>query len=294
VHEIGGHAAVAALLGCRLERLRLFLFGGGWVDFACPAPLPRAAALAIDLGGIALQVGVGVLLALLARGRRGFAGFLATSVGLLFVLHGLFYLVTGVHEGAGDGRSLHRLLAAGPARTALVAIGSAVLVTATFAAALRLAGRIALWAPASTWGGRAALVAGAALAAAAAHGALQQVEQRWRADPVYAATFEPEHERALAAALRRLEAEAQRLEDAPRAPAAAPEALLARRAALEQRFAVFPLKPVLGVAMAAAAAAGVTLACRRPPGTPHPLPLRAAMVAFSLAFGLVLAVTLAA
>jgi hypothetical protein len=307
VHEIGGHAAVAALLGCRLERLRLFLFGGGWVDFACPAPLPRAAALAIDLGGIALEVGVGVLLVVLARGRRGFAAFCASAAGTLFVLHALFYLVTGTHAGAGDGRTLHRLLGPSAVRVGLVVGASALLVAATFAAAARLARRIAVWSDAASWSARAALIGSVALAAAAAHGALLRVEQHLRPDPVYAKTFEPEHARALARARERVAGAAGERAAEPPAPPSEPSEVAsetreagsgaseseAHREPFGARFARFPLTPLLGAAMTVAAAAGVVLASRQAPPAAGRIPLARAVVACVVALGLVLALDVA-
>jgi hypothetical protein len=79
-----------------------------------------------------------------------------------------------------------------------------------------------------------------------------RAEQALLADPVYAATFQPEHERQIAAQL-------ERFEQAPRTPA---EAAL-RREALHRQHAVFPLTPVLGAGMALAVLAGIGIASRR-------------------------------
>lgn len=277
LHEIAGHGGVAAAVGCRLTGLRLFLFGGGYVDYECAALAP-AGALAIDLGGIALELIAGAGLLWLARGRRGVLGLFAAAAGLLFVLHALFYLVTGVHYGVGDGRGLHGLL--GPGRAALVVAGSAALVGATFVAARGLAARIGAWVPAPRPGARAAMVAGAALAAAVLHGALMLAEQRLLADPVYAASFRPEHEREIAAQI-------QRFEEQPRTPAE----LAAQRQVLEERHAVFPLTPVLGVGMALAALAGVALSARRaPPAPAAPVRLGPAALACALSIALTVAI----
>ncbi|MEB2343204.1 MAG: hypothetical protein OZ948_00500 [Deltaproteobacteria bacterium] len=276
LHEALGHGAVAEAFGCRLTGLRLFLFGGGYVTFGCTA-LSLGGTLAIDLGGIALELALGAALLALVRGRRGVAGLFATAIGLLFVLHGLFYLATGVHYGAGDGRTLHGLLGAG--RTAFVAAASAVLVAASFVAGHRLGARIGVWVAAPRRGTRIAIVAAAALAAAAAHGVLQRAEQRWLADPVYAATFEPEHERRIAAELRRLE-------EQPHAPGEIAE----ERRRLEREHAPFPLTPVLGVAIALAALAGIVASSRRPPAAPpEPVPLAGAALACAASIALVLA-----
>lgn len=277
LHEALGHGAVAAALGCRLTGLRLFLFGGGYVRFDCAA-LPLAAQLAIDLGGIALELALGAGLLALARGRRGVPGLFATAIGLLFVLHALFYLATGVHYGAGDGRTLHGLL--GARRTAFVAVTSAVLVAASFVAGHRLGARIGVWVTAPRRWTRVAIVAGAALAAAAAHGALQRAEQRWLTDPVYTATFQPEHE-------RRIAAELHRFAEQPHAPGE----IAAEHRRLEREHAPFPLTPALGAGMAFASLAGVVASSRRLPA-PAVEPIRLAGAAVACAASVVLVLAL--
>jgi hypothetical protein len=258
LHEIGGHWGVAAAFGCRLREIHLFVFGGGWVDFDC-APLTAARALAIDLGGIALQLAVAVPLLLLARRRaRSTVGLACCAVGILFVVHGLFYLVTGVHYGVGDGRSLHRLLA--ERRVALVILGSVALVASCGAGGFALARRLAPRVPAARVPTRVALLASAMLVAAALHGALTFGEQHLRADRVYAANFQPEHERRIEAELRRFEKQQPRT----------PDQLAAQRHALASQYHVFPLTPVLAVAMAAAAVAGIAVALRDSPAAREP------------------------
>ena len=253
VHELGGHYGVARSFGCTLTRLRLFLFGGGYVDYAC-GPLTAAQQLATDLGGIAVQVGAGALLAFVAwrHAASRLTGLVLASMAVLFVVHGLFYLVTGIHYGVGDGRALHVLL--GGERGGLVAIGSAVLVALCFLAATRLARRLAPWLPSHAGGARRVAIACAAmLAAAALHGAAFELEQRVIADAAYAATFRPEPAIAVERELRRYE-----VEERP-----APEQVAERRRVLEQRHALFPLRPVLGAGMALAAVAGLFVALRR-------------------------------
>lgn len=250
LHEIGGHWGPAAAFGCELGEIRLFVFGGGWVDFAC-AGLDPGRALAIDLGGIALQLGLGTVLLLLARRRpSGAAGLALLGVGLLWIVHGLFYLVTGVHYGVGDGRTLHRLL--GDGRGWLVAAGSGALVAACAGFAAALARRVANRLPERPRVARVGWLAAAILAAAALHGVLAWGEQRLRADPVYTASFTPEHEAAIAAEVQRF-AQAK-----PRTP----DEVVAARREIAARRTPFPLRPALGAAMALAAGAGIARGLR--------------------------------
>jgi hypothetical protein len=250
LHEVGGHWGVAAAFGCELDEIHLFVFGGGWVDFDC-ARLAPAQALAIDLGGIALQFAIAVPLLLLARRRpRSGVGLACSVAGALFVVHGLWYLVTGMHYGVGDGRALHRMFAA--QRGVLVAAGSVVLVACCGGGAFGLGRRLSSRVVAGRWFARVAMLASAMLMAAAVHGALTWIELQLREDPVYAATFQPEHEQRIEVEMRRFEAEQKR----------SPEQVVVQRQELASRYRVFPLKVVLGVAMAVAAIAGVAVALR--------------------------------
>lgn len=250
LHEIGGHWGVAAAFGCRLREIHLFFFGGGWVDFDC-APLTPAQTLAIDLGGIALQLAVAAPLLLLARRwPRSPAGLACSAVGGLFVVHGLFYLVTGVHYGVGDGRVLRELLEAD--RGAFVAAGSAVLVACCGVGAFALARRLAPRLPAGRWPARVATLASAMLLATATHGALTWTEMRLRDDRVYAAAFQPAVERKIEAEVKNFEAEKPRTQ----------EQVAVRRQQLASQNRVFPLRAVLGIAMGVAAFSGVAIALR--------------------------------
>lgn len=250
LHEVVGHWGPAAAFGCTLGEIQLFVFGGGWVDFTC-AQLTAAQALAIDLGGIALQIALGSGLLLAARRwPREPLGLVLLCVGLLWIVHALFYLVTGVHYGVGDGRTLHQSF--GDRRVLLVATGSAVLVAICAGFAATLARRLSRRVPDGGTPMRVAWLAAAILVASALHGALAWGEQRLRADPVYAASFTPEHEVAIAAEVRRFE------QAKPRTP----EEIAAARREIAARRAPFPLRPALGIAMALAALAGIARGLR--------------------------------
>lgn len=284
LHELAGHAGVAALFGCRLDALRLFVFGGGYVGYDCAQPLLPAQRLAVDQGGIALELVVGALLYAASRRReQGLAGLALAGFGLLYLLHGGFYLVTGVHDGVGDGRSLHGLL--GAARAPLVALGSLVLVGACFGFARGLARRLAPSLAPAAPRARLALLAGALLAATAAHAGLMKAEQGFAADQAYAASFRPQREVEIDAQLRRYAAERPRTH----------EELGAQRRTLETRSAQFPLTPLLGTGMALASLAGLGLeVLRRRAGEPAAPPwcarsLRRAGALCAVSLGIVIA-----
>jgi hypothetical protein len=286
LHELAGHFAVADATsdaGCRLTELRLFWFGGGWVSFECGART-LAQQLASDLGGIGAQLAAGAVLLAVARWRRrGLLGLFAACFGLLFVLHGLFYLATGIHYGVGDGRTLHVLLAS--ARAGWVAAASAALVALSFAFASDLGRRLAPLVAVSggPWRGL-GTVSAAIVLATALHGALMRAEQAWLADADYAATFRPQPQLEAEAALRRFEAER---------PRATPEEVAAKRRAVEAEHRIFPLRPVLGAGMAAAALAGLARALRKDGGEPGALGARSALLRAGLACGVSIAIAAA-
>lgn len=251
LHEVGGHWGVAAAFGCKLNEIHLFYFGGGWVDFDC-AQLTPAQSLAIDLGGIALQFAVAAPLLLLARRwPRSGVGLACSVVGALFVVHGLYYLVTGMHYGVGDGRELHRMFAA--QRGVFVAACSAVLVACCGVGAFALARRLAARVPEAPWPARVALFAGAMLLAAATHGALTWSELRLREDRVYAATFQPEHEVRAEQEVKQLAVERK----------VTPEQVAEVKKELVAKYRVFPLKEVLAGAMGLSALGGIAAGSRR-------------------------------
>ena len=262
LHELAGHAGIARLLGCQLDGVRLFAFGGGYVEYACPRQ-PLAATLAIDFAGIALELAAGVLLLGAARARQSLLGLFLAGAGLLFVLHALFYALTGVHYGVGDGRQLHRLL--GDRRTVPLAIGSVALFVTSFYCARLVARRLAAGVPGRNRHRRVATLAMAALAASALHGALLLAEQRVVADAVYAASFTPEPRRpsrtppptASAATQPPGEVTSERSRDP------APEPRTTPRRAVPTAPAPFPLRSVLAAGMAIAILLGFSSALRR-------------------------------
>jgi hypothetical protein len=261
LHELAGHAGVARVLGCQIDGIRLFAFGGGYVESSCQ-PLPLAAALAIDVGGIGLELVVGTLLLIAARGRQGLLGLFLASTGLLFVLHAVFYSVTGVHYGVGDGRRLHLLL--GERRTLPLWIGSVTLVVATGWCARLAARRLAAGIPGASRSRRVATLALAAIAAAALHGTLLLAEQRIAPDLVYAASFTPEPRTRSAPLPREPAAPPPVGTTSGPAPGAAPKP----GGVVTTVVAPFPLRPVRAGGMAIAALFGFASALRTAPPEP--------------------------
>ena len=261
-HELVGHGAVVELVGGDVEAWRLFLFGGGWVSYRFEAPPSAADALALSLGGIAVEVVLGgAALLLAARRPPGSVSRVALiCLAGLNLLHAGFYLAAGTHHGFGDGRLLHHLL--GDRRWMVVAPAAAAVVAGGLWFGRRLAIELAGWSRGRA-AARAGLILAAAALAAAGHGALTFGERAPTRDETYAATMEQQSQREVRRDLARVQREAQR---AGRPPTAAE--LAAIRAALERRHRRFPLRHALAAALAAAALAGLWVGARRAATSP--------------------------
>jgi hypothetical protein len=104
VHEVGGHAVPAKLLGSRRLEIRLSPLGGGFVspDFPIrPSPLGLGV---FDLGGIALNLLTGAAAWLGARRlkRRGLSYVALLFLGVGSIAGALVYLCSGLYYGSGD------------------------------------------------------------------------------------------------------------------------------------------------------------------------------------------------
>ncbi len=256
-HELVGHGLLAVALGAHLVSYKLFLFGGGWVSYNWHGVPGEGAALAVALGGIALEAVAGAAALALAprcRGRVARVGLLAVATILL--LHAGFYLAAGTHHGFGDGRSVHEAL--GAWRPLLVVPVALAVVAGGFLLASRLAREVSDWVEGKPLA-RAGQIAAAAVLAAAAHGALTFGERLLTRDDNYARIMEHENVRLVARDLDRFAAQARLARGRP--PTA--EELAAARAKLEKEHRPFPLAPLLAVALGLACAAGVWRAVTR-------------------------------
>jgi hypothetical protein len=278
-HELVGHGALAVLLGADLLSYKLFLFGGGWVSYRWGAPPAPAEQLAVALGGIGFELVAGAIALWLSRRRP--AGSLSRvallSVATIVLLHGGFYLAAGAHHGFGDGRAVHEAL--GAWRPLLVVPVALAVIGGGYLLARRLAREVTGWLPVAAWA-RAGLVAGAAVLAAGAHGALAWGERALERDQTYARIMQHESTRRVAVDLDRYAAEARRMRG--RAPSRAE--LEARRAALEEQHRRFPLALVLAVGLGLACLAGLWRSARERVDSPPParralIPLAAACAA---------------
>ena len=245
-HELVGHGGTAVVLGAHITDVRLFWFAGGWIRYDNVSS--TSAELAISMGGIAVELVVGLVLALAVRrdtlGRR-----LVRGVGAALILHGSWYLATGAWHGYGDGVLLAREL--GYLRYPLAIAAGLVTCAAGYFGARGVFGALRDCVP--NVGG---LVAALVLAAGA-NVALAAGEIHLRTDPTYVAIMKPEKERLV-------ERDLARWEEYQRTHGGDLSQEHVERARLEQVHHTFPFAWLLGVATAVAAVVG---AVRARPGT---------------------------
>lgn len=268
-HELVGHGGTAVAVGAHVVEVKLFWFAGGWIRYVGAPSL--GAALAIAMGGIAVETVAGVVL-VCVRGN-GLGHRILRGIGFALVVHASWYLATGAFSGFGDGVLLYREL--GSARL-VVAIGAA-LVTCTmgFLGAREVLGALAATQRRPVLGTALAVVLAGGLHAALAIGELQV-----RRDRTYAETMAPERERQISAELARWQA-------------AHPQAAEPERAAASQQIAeahprTFPFTVVLAIATVLAVGAG---AWRAKPGA-GPI-TRRLLIAWAVAAAIAIAIVIA-
>ena len=195
LHELVGHGAMVKAVGAELLRYHLFWFAGGFVEFTRAEPYTLAEEMAIFLGGITLEIALGVMVFLIARRTRpgsiariGLFGYAA-----IVLVHAGYYLTAGTFHGFGDGQILYREM--GDARLALVLPVTAFVLVAAHAMARHWVAHVASRLPAT--GPPLLTIAIAVVLAAGGHAALSFGELAIRPDLTYENTMRHESEHAV-------------------------------------------------------------------------------------------------
>lgn len=195
LHELVGHGAVVKAVGAELVRYHLFWFAGGFVEFTRAEPYTLAEEMGIFLGGITLEIALGVIVFLIAR--RTPSGSIARialfGYAAIVLVHAGYYLTAGTFHGFGDGQILYREM--GDARLALVLPVTGFVLLAAHAMARHWVAHVASRLPAT---GRPTLtIAAAVLLAAGGHAALSFGELAITPDPTYHNTMRHKSQRAI-------------------------------------------------------------------------------------------------
>jgi hypothetical protein len=256
VHELIGHGSAANAVGAGVDDVRLFWFAGGWIHYSRTAAWTLGDALIVQLGGIAVELVVGLAAMLWARRRTGWLGLAVTGAGAGWVIHAAAYLSIGCWHGYGDGVLIHRVLGSAQAAVALPAAGIAV--AAAYLAARALTGRLEAVIPSASRAARLAILAAALAVAGGVNAGLSRAELGLRDDSTYGAIMTPEREREIQRELAAwLAAQRERGIDVDRA------AIADQRRALDRSHPSFPFGLVVILAIVGAGVVGAARS-RRP------------------------------
>lgn len=264
VHEFIGHGGAAFALGGSVPAWRLFLFGGGWIQYERNPWYSSFEQHSIALAGVALQSLVAALIWYRSRERPGLAASMARLIAMLLWAHACVYLALGVHYGFGDGRLLHESLSS-TERAVLIVLVVGALVYLSYAltrGALLLAASLGK----SVGAIRAASAALAVTLAAGAHFGLYYAESRViDPDETYASIMQQEIDRKLALHM----AELQRLRLAQGVEWNVQE-VAAEKQAFVSRHEPFPLRPLVYLLCALVAVAAAFRHARTQARLPAP------------------------
>jgi len=271
-HELIGHGGTAIACGGSVIDARLFWFAGGWIRYDLPHPYTLSSRLAVSLGGIALELAVGVVLWVVLARRTSLAAKIVRATGAAIAIHAAWYLAVGTYHGFGDGWLVRQVL--GDGRYAVAIAAGLVGLAFAYFGARAILGVLAAAIP----GDRRARVAGVLVAAALAGGlqaALAAGEVRVRRDTTYGAIMQPESDRLVAKELENWDQEQRargvQVDDAARR---------AREAALAAKHRELPFAYILGALTVLAILAG---AWRARPGTASSIPTRLLVIVTAIA-----------
>lgn len=104
IHEVGGHAVPAKMLGAKSVEVRLSPLGGGYVSPTFTRKVGTAGTMIFDLGGIALNLITGAAAWFWARrlASRGIGYVALLFLGVGSVAGAIVYLACGFYYGSGD------------------------------------------------------------------------------------------------------------------------------------------------------------------------------------------------
>ena len=195
LHEVIGHGGVVKAIGGSIDGYHLYWFAGGFIEFSRTTPYGPVEELAVFLGGIVLEIVLGVIALLVCRATRPgtMLRIVLLAYAAIVLVHAGYYLAAGTFHGFGDGQVLYRQLGAN--RLYLVLPVALMLLAAAHVLARHLVARVRARLSVSkhaVW-----LVGAAVLLAGAGHAALSFGELAIRPNPTYRATMQSERMRAI-------------------------------------------------------------------------------------------------
>lgn len=271
LHEFAGHALSWRLFDGNITDFRLFLFGGGWVQYARTTEtltLSHLAMIIVQLSGIAAELAAGSIFAFLAlflkTTRLAKALFYALSSVLL--VHGLFYLVICTYYGSGDGRIIFNLFN-GNVRHGFLVLTSCLTVGGAFFVSFKFSPAVKGWVVDFLSKNRSFLLIISVVAAAMLHSGLNFAERIFVNDRVYAGMKTSVNDRLKQEKLAEfIETYAEKY-----GREANQEEISAFAETLENKYGQFPIGPPLAFAVCVAFLGGFLLSGDENNDAPNPI-----------------------
>jgi hypothetical protein len=194
VHEFVGHGGMAYALGGTVPNWRLFLFGGGWIQYKRNPWYSSGQEITIALAGCGSELIFASLVYLVSTRLAGVPRAIARIAAMLLCAHTCVYIATGTHYGYGDGMKLHGVLS--PLLRHVLVLGLSFTMAALAYALAKQALLLAALLELGSGFKRIALAGAAAMVACLVHGSLTYGE-RLIIDPdqTYEAMMQREVER---------------------------------------------------------------------------------------------------
>lgn len=231
VHEFLGHGGAALAVGGTVNKVQLFWFAGGWIQYQVPPTW--SAHVLVALGGCASELLIALPLWFATKQP------ILRAAAAAIIAHATWYLSAGTWHGFGDGNTLYQ--AFGDWRWRFAIAAGAGCVAIAFFGARHVFGTLRAFA-----GHRWPALIGALVLAAAVNAGLMIGELRVRRDFIYTAITTSESTRVVERELRALP----------------PEQREQMRPSIEAQHQDFPFKWILAALILAALALGARASAR--------------------------------
>jgi len=256
LHEFLGHAATAAAVGCDIDGYYVFWFGGGYVRYSRAEAFSLGESLFVALGGLALEIIIGVICLLWARKLKAGSVWQITVLGfgVGHLLHSLHYMAGGSYHGYGDPWIVYREL--GESRVYLSVALAVVMCALGFVLARHLAGFLRGGLAGHGKHSQLAIIVAAVVTAGGMHAGLAFGEQALAPNRTYKATFKSMSQRKVDHGVRRYRVMVKRKRG--KGPTKAEVAAMRRR--LAKKHKTFPFALVMSVCLVISVIGGVFFA----------------------------------
>jgi len=195
-HEFIGHGIPCYAFGGEIGEFRLFLFGGGWINYSIQEVIHSKGlfpAIIVQISGVLSEIVIGSALIFLIRFLKvRLVRAIIISLILILFVHASYYFTISMYYGTGDGSPLYFFLNE-PTRLLFVALMSMLTVSIAYVLSLKYSPFIRTWVILEKKKDYIIVFCLSALIAGLFHGTLTIGEQYFSRDKHYASLKTPEN-----------------------------------------------------------------------------------------------------